>query len=69
MRLAVTSDTFTLLDHMTEDNIEYYFATKKGDLDIFKLKKYDKEREQLGLYNNRLDIIDRNGEILKELYK
>lgn len=69
MRLAVTSETFTLLDHMTEDNIEYYFATKKGDLDIFKLKKYDKEREQLGLYNNRLDIIDRNGEILKELYK
>ena len=68
MRLAVTSETFELLDHLTDENIEYYFATKKGDLDIFKLKKHAQKREQLGLYNNRLDIIDRNSTILKDLY-
>ena len=64
-----TNQTFILLDHLNDGNIDVYKELLKGDYALFKDDKYKEERDEHNLYVESIEILERNIPIILGLYK
>ena len=64
-----TNQTFILLDHLNDGNIDTYKELLKGDYALFKDDKYKEERDEHNLYVESIEILERNIPIILGLYK
>ena len=64
-----TNQTFILLDHLNDGNIDVYKELLKGDYALFKDDKYKDERDEHNLYVESIEILERNIPIILGLYK
>lgn len=64
-----TNQTFILLDHLNDGNIDVYKELLKGDYALFKDNKYKEERDEHNLYVESIEILERNIPIILGLYK
>jgi len=64
-----TNQTFILLEHLNDGNIDTYKELLKGDYALFKDDKYKEERDEHNLYVESIEILERNIPIILGLYK
>lgn len=64
-----TKDTFTFLDHITEDNIDLYKELTKGNYELFKSDKYEELRGDNNLYVESIEVLEKNIPFIITLYK
>ena len=64
-----TTNTFDLLNHINDDNIEIYKEFLKGSYDIFRSPDFREDRIQHNLYVKDIEIINKNVPIILNLYK
>lgn len=62
-----TRQTLILLDHITDNNIDFYRDYMRGDTVLF--NKDNKEGETLNLYRDDKEILEKNLPIILSLYK
>ena len=65
----ITAQTFSLLDHITDANIDIYREILKGNYDIFKDDKYEEDRVLNNLYVSNIEIVEKNIPYIASLYK
>lgn len=64
-----TSQTFALLDHINDSNIDLYKELLRGNYEIFKDSKFAEDREKNNLYVTDIEVLERNIPIIVGLYK
>lgn len=64
-----TQQTFNLLGHISDSNIEHYRELLKGNYSVFRDKDKAAEREQYALYTESIEILEKNLPIILSLYK
>ena len=62
-------ETFKLLDHLNDNNIDFYRNLTKGSYEIFKDSKYELDRKQHNIYASNIEILEKNLPIVFSLYK
>lgn len=62
-------ETFIFLDHINDNNIEYYKNLIKGSYEIFKSSKYELDRKENNIYAANIEILEKNLPIVNSLYK
>lgn len=64
-----TDNTFDLLDHIDDNNIDIYKDYINGSCDIFRSPEFAEDRKKNNLYVKDIETIDRNMRIILSLYK
>ncbi len=64
-----TTNTFELIDHITDDNIDIYKEFLRGSYDIFRAREFKEDRIEHNLYVRDIEIINKNVPIILYLYK
>lgn len=65
----MTQQTFKLLDHLNDGNIDVYKELLRGDYALFKDDKYAEERDEHNLYVESIEVLERNIPIVLSLYR
>lgn len=63
-----TSKTFELLEHITDENIDFYKDFMKGSYEIFRSPEYAEYRIEHKLFVKDIEIISKNVPIIVSLY-
>ena len=64
-----TEQTFIFLNHINDDNIDFYRDLLKGSYEIFRGNDYKEERENNNLYVEDIEVMEKNLPIVLSLYK
>lgn len=64
----MTQQTFALLDHLSDSNIDVYKELICGDYALFKDDKYAEERIEHNLYAESIEVLEKNIPIILSLY-
>ena len=64
-----TAETFDLLAHLNDNNMDYYKNIVKGAYEMFRGDEYKIEREKNQIYANNIEILQKNIKPILHLYK
>jgi hypothetical protein len=64
-----TIQTEKFLNHLDDNNIDFYAEFMRGNLDIFKSDKYKEERADNNIYAEDIETLERDVPIVWALYK
>lgn len=64
-----TTETYALLDHITDENIDMYHDVLRGNYEICKSPEFEQTRVDNNLYVGNIEILEKNIPIILSLYK